>query len=207
MLIGKFFLIYDNDSYMLGEETKNVDDPKLRKYMDWRFLVDGELHPATCRSCGRKIETNYLNPNFKLNKKRMSLSATYDGYVIASKKFKTFVEQKGFSNILFRSLPSVKGHYQFITNNVLKYDMESRYLKLEDFCDSCKSYCSITSPAAVLADVCKPLEKGIYRTDLEFGTSYEQTPILITDIQTANEMDKAFKDIDFDDLYSKDDIK
>ncbi len=175
--------------------------------MDWRFYVDGKLHPATCELCGRKIDNQFINPNFKLRKKNMSLSITYDGYFIASERFKQFIEKKDLGKTIFNELPSVNGYYQFCTDSILKFDTNNPYLQLEDFCEVCKSYSTVASAATIIENVYKPLDIGIYRTDLELGTSHEQAPILITDIHTADKIKKSFKDIDFDDLYSKDVIQ
>ena len=197
MQVGKILLIYDNDSYMLGEETKTVSDPQLRHYMDWRFYINGELHPATCKVCGRVIDDNYLNPKFKLRKKKLALSITYDGFYIASDHFKEYIEKKRFNKITFRTLPSVNGFYQLAVNNVLQFDISNPYMQLEDYCDSCQSYSTIVSAAKVLKDLDKPLDRGLYRTDIKFGTSHEQAPLLIADTQTAEEINRNFKNIDF----------
>lgn len=37
----------DNDSYMLGDETRKAATVEERKFFDWRFVKDGKQHPAT----------------------------------------------------------------------------------------------------------------------------------------------------------------
>jgi len=86
-ILGWELIVPDNDSCMLGEETEKVVDPILRKSCDWRFMLKGQPHPATCQRCGRKTNGDYLNPEFRVKKRRHFLSITQDGYVVASKEF------------------------------------------------------------------------------------------------------------------------
>ncbi len=74
MIIGYMLTGHDNNSFMLGDETRKAETPEEREFFDWRFIQNGGQHPATCPKCGRKIDPNYINPKFKLKKKKMDFS-------------------------------------------------------------------------------------------------------------------------------------
>ena len=54
-----------------------------------------------CRYCGFKTRYDYTNPLFKLSKKTMDISYTYDGACIVSEKWKSFCIENDFSNVSF----------------------------------------------------------------------------------------------------------
>ena len=49
---------HDDDSYMLGSETYKPDP----RSSEWHFGAAGQPHPATCPSCGGKVDPDYIHP-------------------------------------------------------------------------------------------------------------------------------------------------
>src|SRR5262245_20805673 len=77
---------------MLGEDQRSVKKPG--PFYDWRFYLNGRPHPACCRTCGRKIDRDYVNPSYRVAKRRLDIGCTYDGYEIVSSRFKAFLEKR-----------------------------------------------------------------------------------------------------------------
>jgi hypothetical protein len=181
---------HDNNSYMLGEDTFKVTEPEQRKYFDWRFSLNGKQHPSTCLSCGRKIDDDYVNPEFLLRKKSMDISSTYDGYTIVSSKFKSFIESKYIPNIEFVSLPSAPDHYWMRVHSIIKVDKEkSQGIRFLYYCDDCETYAGVFGTSMLrFQDVGDEFPSGIYRTDLLFAQSHEQHPVLLVDPELAKEI-------------------
>lgn len=178
---------HDNDSYMLGEETRKATTAEESEFFDWRFLKDGKQHPATCPKCGRKIDPDYIDPAFKLSKKRMDVGSTYDGYTIVSDKFKSFCESRGVKDIAFVSLPSQPKHYRLVAHNILEIDTaKSQGLRLLYYCDLCQKYAGVFGTGGLRFKGCgSPLTQGIYRSDLEFAQAHEQSPLFIVGTELA----------------------
>jgi hypothetical protein len=189
---------HDNDSNMLGEDTFDVTDPEKRIYYPWRFSINGKQHPATCPTCGRKTDDEYVNPEFLLLKKSMDISSTFDGYTIVSSKFRSFIESKNISNIEFVSLPSVPSHFWMRVHSIISVDKEkSQGVRFLYFCDECQTYAGVFGTSMLrFRDIEEEFPKGMYRTDLLFAQSHEQSPLLLIDSVFAEEIkEQKFKGI------------
>ena len=182
----------DNDSYMLGEETRKATAEE-RKFFDWRFVKDGKQHPATCPKCGRKIDPAYIDPSFKLSKKRLDIGSTYDGYTIVSDKFKAFCESHEVKGIEFAVLPSQPHHYRFVAHSILDIDTaKSQGLRVFYHCDLCDNYAGVFGTGGLRFEgVDSPVIQGIFRSDLEFGQAHEQAPLIVVGIELAAAMKVA----------------
>ena len=197
-LIGYKLSGHDNDSYMLGEETRKALTDEERQYFDWRFVKDGNQHPATCPKCGRKLDADYVDPNFRLCKKSMDISSTYDGYTIVSEKFRLFCKSQAISGIEFIGLPMQTEHYRLVVRNIIEIDKTNsvgiRYLY---YCDRCRSYAGVFGTGGVrFKGIESPITQGIYRTDLEFAQAHEQCPVIVVGTEVAAAMKSAnFKGI------------
>lgn len=183
MIAGYQFGGHDNDSYMLGEETRPAASAEEREYYDWRFVQNGGQHPATCPKCGRKTDANYVSPTFKLGKKRMDVGSTYDGYTIVSERFRQFCADLDIADVDFVSLPSEPRHYWFRVQKTLKVDTHaSQGLRFLNYCDRCHSYAGVFGTSRLrFIGVETTVPKGFSRTDLEFAQAHEQSPVIVAD--------------------------
>ncbi len=141
MFFGWQLSIEPNDSYMLGEETAKATTPERKKYLDWYFLKDGQVHPALCPQCGRRTDDSFIDHKFILRKKRFDISWTYDGYLILSLKARTFLERT-FHGLAFKSLPSPSGFFVLDLESLPKLiiNREKSGIRFEDYCDVCNHY-------------------------------------------------------------------
>lgn len=190
MIIGYQLTGHDNDSYMLGEETRPAASAEERKFFGWRFTQNGAQHPATCPKCGRKTDSDYVNPAFKLRKKRMDVSSTYDGYTIVSTRFREFCETSKIAHVEFVSLPSQPTHAWFRVHRILKVDIKASLgLRFLYPCDVCQAYAGVFGTSGLrFVGVDTTVPKGISRTDLDFAQAHEQHPVIVVDTQLAMAM-------------------
>ena len=179
-----------NDSYMLGEETREAATVEEREFFDWRFVKNGKQHPATCPKCGRKIDPAYIDPCFKLSKRRLDIGSTYDGYTIVSEKFKAFCESRNVKDVEFVVLPSQPEHYRLVAHNILKVDTEkSQGLRFLYHCDLCQKYAGVFGTGGLrFKGVDSPITQGIFRSDLEFAQAHEQSPLIVAGNELAASM-------------------
>lgn len=181
--------LHFNDTYMLGD-TYRPQNPG--RYSPWRFGTNGIPHPATCSKCGRKTDPTYINPDFRLKRRKWDAGATYDGYTIVSERFKALCEDRRWPGVSFTPLPAESGFYVLTLTELLRFDAVRRETRFEDWCPSCKAYFSVVGATPVfLKDVKEPILNGFYRTDLEFASGHEQHPLMIVGIETAQVLKAA----------------
>lgn len=161
MIIGYEISGYDNDSNMTGSCDKLF--PELTTI-------------PKCEKCGYRTDYQYTNIEFKLRRKTMDFSSTYDGITIVSLKFKEFCNRYGYKNLEFIPLPKTPNFFQFIIiDNVLKYSASNK----ENFCDKCGQFESVVGPSIILEELEEPLADGFYQSDLWFASGNEKSPKMI----------------------------
>ena len=177
MIIGYEMTGYDNNSYMTGSCEKLYDLPFIPK----------------CDKCGYRTDYRYTNKDFKIKRKTLDISSTYDGITIVSLKFKEFCNRYDYKNLVFVDLPKSPNFFQFYTqDNLINY---SASLK-ENLCEKCGQYESIVGPSMQLDNITKPLEDGFYQSDLYFASGNEKSPIIIISPVTKENLQKEkFKNI------------
>jgi len=171
------FILYghDDDSYMLGKSTYRPPEAERYLYHDWRFGKDGVPHPATCPTCGRKVDRNFVSAAFKVKKRRRDITATYDGYALVSQRFFDLCNENEWGSGQFVPLPADRKFYWLKPSRLLEFEG-----KRSAQCPTCLGFCSLTRPAPVFLDrLSSPLLEGFYRSDLEFGSGPEQSFVIV----------------------------
>lgn len=143
-----------------------------------------------CSTCGCSISKSF-NPNFKLKRKNFDISTTYDGYQIISSRLKSFLDNHNMSNIKYTPLENNKGFYYVEFLDILEIDVINSDIFFGDKCQNCSQYSEIIKGSELLLkNINKPIQKGIYRTDIEFGQCDSKSPLIIIGIKTYQEMVK-----------------
>ena len=198
MVVAYLLSPHDNDSYMLGEDQRSAKNPG--PFYDWRFYLEGKIHPACCPTCGRKIDTDYLNSAFRVKRRRMDFSETYDGYTIVSKRFKAFCEARELG-ARFTPLPADPSFFWLRAKRIVKCDLRSGETERLNKCPRCHEYHDVVGTDSVLWGAKKPVAKGLYRSDLEFASGHEQSPLLVVDVGTAQQMKRMkFRGLELDEI-------
>src|SRR5262245_49189494 len=189
MIVAYELLADDDDSHMLGDETYRP--PRSAGFHDWRFGKNGVPHPATCATCGRKTDPSYVNPEFKAKKRAWDISETYDGYRIVSKRFRDFCRTEGWAGLEFVVLPADNSFFVLRLSLVLPFDSQRRGTRFEQPCPSCgEFYDVIGATPAYLRGITGPIRDGFFRSDLEFASGPEQSPLIFVGIDTAKLLEK-----------------
>ena len=187
MILAYAIAAHDDDSFMLGEDTYRPLDSG--GFYDWRFGVSGLPHPATCSACGRKTNLHFVNEEFRVHKRRRDLTATNDGYVLASKTLHERCVARRYPGVEFVPLPADEGFFWLRPHRTVRFDAARRGTRREKLCNRCGSYFDIVGSHPIfLADVRTPLTDGFYRIDIEFGSGHEQHPIVLVGPNTAMEL-------------------
>jgi hypothetical protein len=189
MIVAYDLSPHDNDTHMLGEDTYRP--PRSAGFHDWRFGKDGVAHPATCPTCGRKTDSEYVNPKYKAKRRTWDIGATYDGYTIVSKRFREFCGRHGWKGMTFVPLPADEDFFVLRLSKVIAFDAKQRGTRFEDPCPKCGAFYNVIGANPVyLRGVTQPIEDGFFRTDLEFASGPEQHPLILVGIGTAEKLRK-----------------
>jgi len=200
MIIAYQLTAEDDDSNMLGDET--YCPPRSLGFHDWRFGTDGMPHPATCKKCGRKTRPDYVSPTFRARKRKWDISATYDGYDIVSRRFRDFCRRHRWKGMSFVPLPADDDFFVLRLSCIVPFDAKRCETQLEDRCPVCRAFYNVIGASpAFLRGVTKPITQGFFRSDLEFGSGPEQSPLIFVGITTAAKLRKqGFKSFELEEV-------
>lgn len=110
---------------------------------------------------------------------KWDLAVTLDGVQLASGRFRDVVERGHLSGLTFRAL-STPALYSMRPNQVVKFDPRTPGLKLEGLCSVCGRYRTVVGAYPVrLLPTSSLIANGFARTDLEFGSGDEKTPVIL----------------------------
>jgi hypothetical protein len=175
---------HDDDSYMLGDATFK---PVVKSHFhDWRFGIEGVPHVATCGGCGRKTDPSYISPTFRVRHRDADLVATYDGYLLASRRLKNHCIESRSPGAHFVTLPADDDFSWLCPDRIVEFDPVARHTKFERPCPDCGAFYTVAgaTPARLKVDPAT-LPDGFFRTDLEFGSGPEQSPLIVVAGRTA----------------------
>ena len=103
-------------------------------------------------------------------------SYSYDGVLVVNERFREVVEAKGITGLEFRPL---QGHVFAARSSMsVQFDAVRRGTRFIKRCDTCGQYESVVgaTPIYLLSGEAIP-ERGFAKTDLEFGSSDEKSPM------------------------------
>jgi hypothetical protein len=166
------FLVYghDNDLYFFDER----DDVRR------------------CESCGQLL--NKWEEDLTVvpipRKLKLDVSASYDGVVVVSRRFRELYERTGMAGLRFTGLSETAFAVQ--PDATVKFDTENGDTRFSDRCDDCGQYeTAVCTTEAFQRDGNDVSDMGFARSDLEFGSGDEKSPLIICGDSAARILRKA----------------
>jgi len=152
----------DNDSHMCGSDDR---------------LLKGITGVPVCPSCHFKTDPYFINSAFRVKRALYDLSSTYDGYVIASLKFREACRRLHIEGADFLTLPADRRFFVVKPTSVVAFDVEARRVKFTKYCETCGLYGATAgaTPAFLRAES----TTGLSRADIFFGSGNSRGPLLI----------------------------
>ena len=129
---------------------------------------------------------------------RLDLSTSRDGIVVVSKRFRSLYDSTGMSGLLFTAVG--RGGFVVQATRIVEFDAERRGTRFIHQCDVCGQFESVVgaAPVFLIGGVAVP-EMEFARTDLEFGSMDEKTPMLVCGDEVARILRQAnLKGIDLE---------
>ena len=171
MLLGYSISYPDNESYMLRGPSP---------------------HPK-CEECGFVLDHEWIDPQFRLIQPYADLSATYDGYTIATERFCDFASKHGGRCI---ELPSAPGFSSFRVDERIAFDSVRRKTRFAKRCSICGQFGDVTGSTPIFIQGDQSIPDRFVGTDVEFGSGDEKHPIILVGVGLAEELRKTHKSID-----------
>ncbi len=154
--------VNDNDSFMCSSTDRVFDN------------MNGL---TVCNECQFRTNFEFINDTFEIKLKTYDLSGTYDGYYIASSKFKELIAREGINNIDFMPLKNESEFFAMFVRSVVVFDAEKRKSRSEKLCQECGNFESFVG--ATPAFLKEPLCNDLCRTDIMFGSGNAKHPLLV----------------------------
>jgi len=157
---------------------------------------------ARCSSCGFVTQGNYVNPAFKLKRRKYDLSYTTDGCCIVTSAFVNCLGGLSVSGLRYASLPSEPGYFRLLPERILKFDSVRRNTQFLDICSACGRFDTVMGSHPCYLIPGQTIEPAVvYRTDLEFGSGDEKHPVLIAGPEAAKKMrESRLSGVDYEDV-------
>ena len=146
-----------------------------------------------CEACG-ELTSKWDEPLLDLvvKKRRLDISITHDGVLIASRRFKSIYDQKELSGLVFRQLQDDRDFFAVHALKVVEFDAERRKTQFIAPCPRCGRFESVVGATPVFLKDGREVERREFvRTDLEFGSGDEKHPLLICGQVAADSLSNA----------------
>lgn len=147
--------------------------------------------PGLCPKCHNVLE-QIPNLRYKVRKtKNRDLVCTYDGFHIASQKFKDFCEENGYEDVTFVQFPKSPNFYFFLPNKIYQLDYVRMKTQFIGYNECCGQYDAVIGCLFYRHSINEI--KGndfICRADYFFAGFLNKGPIVIIGTETLDKMIK-----------------
>jgi len=192
MVAAKILLGGDNNSYMYNSVYPNCCG-------SCHFVTKQEVNPLF-RLSRKHYDDSYIN--LRPVRKQYDVSYTWDGYLIVSKRFKHFCEEKSYQNAIFHALTQEPDYYYLESSKIIPLDYAKREVDFHNLCNKCNRY------EWVIGATPSYIHKGFileeytfYRSIYDFGSYNQKSPIIIVSLLMSKEMAaQKFKGLYFKDV-------
>jgi len=143
-----------------------------------------------CRQMLNKWEASF--GNFRVAKRGMDISCTYDFQVVVSKRFRDVYDAHGMGGLVFRDLPGDAEFWGIMAEQTVQFDAQRAGTKFLDRCEQCGRYEAVigTKPCSLLPGEHVP-PNGFVRTDLEFAAGDNKGPLLICGLEAGGTLKES----------------
>lgn len=172
-----------NNSYAFHFYPTRRDYERLHVPTEFDAIRKPGDDTPRCESCW-KILHKWEAPltGFVVKKRQYDISATYDGIVVVSNKFKSIYESSGLTGLGFKPLPSDPAFFAILPTRTVAYDVEKRKpnLRMLLLCPVCGQYDAVAGANPICLKQGEVIgESEFVRTDVEFGGNNEMHPLIL----------------------------
>ena len=148
--------------------------------------------PGLCPKCHNVLE-QIPNLKYKVRKtKKRDLVCTYDGFHIASQKFKDFCEENGYEDVTFVQFPKSPNFYFFLPNKIYQLDYVRMKTQFIGYNECCGRYNEVIGCYNIYRHLSHEVHKNdfICRSKYFFSSFFNKQPLIIIGTKTLDKMIK-----------------
>jgi ribosomal protein S14 len=189
------YIVYcqDNDSYAYREYPSLTKYERIHQTLVPDMSGTNRRGVRRCEACGELLAKwdEPLN-GLVITKRRYDISCTYDGVTVVSECFKSTYEAASLKGLTFCRLPDDNAFFAISAGRVVPFDADRRETRFIDQCPKCGRFESVVGATpAYLKKGTRIGPREFVRTDLEFASEDEKSPLLICGEQAAKVLSKA----------------
>jgi ribosomal protein S14 len=188
-----------NDSYAFREYPSLTEYQRIHQPILPDMSGPSRAQARRCEVCGELLDKwNEPLDGLVLTKRRYDISVTYDGVDVVSTRFRTLYEEHELSGLEFRQLPDDPSFFAIHATRTVEFDAERRQTRFENKCSECGHYKSVIGATPVFLKEGSGIgDREFVRTDLEFASGDEKSPMLLCGEVAAHVLREAgFKGLD-----------
>ncbi len=141
-----------------------------------------------CPECECVLDESYVPKRVSL-RRPYEVASTYDNRTIVSERFKRFCRREGAEFILVNERRRL---YFMRLHKVLRLDISHSNTRFGAVCRACGQHKFIVGTDGIrLRDVTRPIRRGLYRSDLLFGSGSGKYPMEIVGTETKQRIDEG----------------
>lgn len=147
-----------------------------------------------CASCGTLTHKREESLDGLVIQKRRNadVSATYDGVLVVSDAFVQLCRENDLDGLTLGRLPDDPGFWAISSDHILAFDADRRRTRFEELCQVCGHYGAIAGAHPVfLKDRAIIPDRGFARTDIEFGSGDQKSPVLLCGVLVGDLLSKS----------------
>lgn len=171
----------DNDSYAFRDAPELTENQRVHQAIVPDMSGESRADLRRCEACGELLDKwNEPLAGFVVKKRKLDIGSTYDGVTVVSVRFKSAYESDGLSGLMFRQLPDDPEFFAIRPERSVEYDADRRGTRFIKPCAQCGCYESVVGATPVYLKPGAGVEPNEFvRTDLEFGSDDEKSPLLL----------------------------
>jgi hypothetical protein len=175
------FSLQDNDSYAFRMYPRLTDYQQIHQELVPDFSGEAVAGAHRCAACGELLNKwEETLSGLVVKKRRYDIASTYDGVDVVSRRFKSTFEKAGLTGLVFRQLPDDPTFFATGATRAVLFDSERRKTRFVGPCAKCGRYESVVGATPVYLSPGSNVNRNeCVRTDLEFGSDDEKSPLLI----------------------------
>lgn len=164
------------------------------------YYYDEAPKELFCPYCDSFIgKSPYYPDHLEVKNLKLNFSFTYDGRLLLSKNAKDFLKSESKSKLFFHRVNFEPEIYIVETKGTISFDSNKRKTRFVNPCAHCGSFESIVGATPIF--IKNKAEIGSFsfvKTDLEFGSGREKSPLYIVSGKLGEKLKIAFREIDLE---------
>lgn len=151
-----------------------------------------------CPECGSYLAAAYLPSDLTVRPGFRDFGFTYDGRLLVSDRARQFLLRHASTGLSFRGVNQADQLFVVEAAATTKFDPNARRTRFVNKCEECGHYESVVGATPAFLELPDSIEDyGIYRTDIEFGSGKEKSPLFVVGPALKRLLEREFGELDF----------